>query len=259
MTSTTRSTAATLRAAIAEATSNRAAFAFQATVMILNDLAWVGFWVIFFHKTGTVKGWNTSEVLLLQAVLTGAGGLTLGFLANSRHLSKLISDGALDSALALPVHPLAFLLVRRFDTTAVGDVLFGTSLFLVAGHPSVERTIVFVGGTIVATVLLTSFLVFVGSLTFFTGRSDGADMGFNSILVLSGYPVDLFGGSSKFFLYTIVPAAFVATVPARLIQHFDIKSATEMLMVTTLFVIAAVFTFRLGLRRYASGSVWTRA
>lgn len=254
-----RSMWATGRSALLEATANRRAFAFQAIVMILNDLAWIGFWVIFFHKAGTVRGWNTDQLILLQAVLTTGGGISLGFLANARHLSRIIGDGGLDAALSLPVRPLAHLLVRKFEPIAMGDVLFGIGLFVVAGHPSLERTALFVFAVVASTVLLTSFLVLVGSLTFFTGKGDSAEIGFNSILVLGAYPVDLFAGSSKLFLYTVVPAAFIATVPAKLIEHFDVGSAVALVGSASSFAIAGAVTFRLGLRRYASGSVWTRA
>ena len=254
-----RSFVVTARSALAEATANRKAFMFQVIVMILNDLAWVGFWVVFFQKTGVVRGWDTEQVLLLQAVMTTAGGISLGVFANSRHLSRLIAEGGLDAALGLPIHPLSHLLVRKFEAVSAGDFLFGIALFIFAGHPTVSRAAIFLLGCIASTVVLTSFLVLIASLSFFTGRTDTGDVGFNAILVLSGYPVDLFAGSSKVFLYSVVPAAFVATVPSKLIRQFDLKSALIMSAVAAAFAVTASTTFHTGLRRYASGSIWTRA
>ena len=59
-------------------------------------------------------------------------------------------------------------------------------------------------------------------------------------------------------LYTVIPAAFVATVPAQLIIRFDARRAA-ILGVSATFAVAALTVFSAGLRRYASGSVWTRA
>ncbi|MCU1344266.1 MAG: hypothetical protein JWL70_532 [Acidimicrobiia bacterium] len=73
--------------------------------MVLNDLAWIGFWVLFFHRVGNLGGWDRDGVLMLLAVLTTGGGLVLGFLSNARRLAQLITDGGLDAVLALPVHP----------------------------------------------------------------------------------------------------------------------------------------------------------
>lgn len=250
---------ATLRSAIAEASSNRRALIFQMGVMIVNDVAWIGFWVLFFGKAGTVHGWDTSRIVLLQSVLTTAGGLTLGVLSNARHLSALALDGRLDAVLSLPVHPLGHLLVRRLEPTNLGDVVFGVVLFAVAGHPTPGRTVVFVGVSLASVVLLTSFLVLTGSLSFFAGRSDGGELGFNAILLLGNYPLDLFGGAARVMLYTVIPAAFVATVPAQLIIRFDAGRAAILGGVTATFAIAALTVFNAGLRRYASGSTWTRA
>jgi ABC-2 type transport system permease protein len=250
---------ATSRAAMAEQLANKRALMFQVGVMIFNDLAWVGFWVIFFRAAGSVGGWDRSRIFLLQAVLTTAGGIVLGLLSNARHLGALAADGRLDEALTLPVHPLGYLLLRRVEPTNLGDTIFGVGLFAVAGHPTPTRTLIYIGSVIGAVVLLTSFLVLVGSLSFFIGRSDASELGFHTILLLGNYPLDLFGGGARLLVYSVVPAAFISTVPAKLIDHFEPNMAVAMAGITTLFAVGAFVTFSLGLRRYSSGSIWTRA
>ncbi len=259
MTHLLRCISATSRAAFAEQTANKRAVVFQVGVMIFNDLAWVGFWLIFFRATGTVGGWDRSKIFLLQAVLTTAGGIVLGMLSNARHLGALASDGRLDEALTLPVHPLGYLLFRRVEPTNLGDTIFGVGLFAIAGNPTPMRTLVYIGSVIGAVLLLTSFLVLVGSLSFFGGRSDASELGFHTILLLSNYPLDLFGGGARLLVYTVVPAAFISTVPAQLIDNFQPRLAVAMTGAVMAFVTAAYWTFSLGLRRYASGSIWTRA
>ena len=90
---------ATLRTAFLEAWSNRRGFWFQIGIMAANDVAWVIFWVLFFRKVGTLKGWDTHKVLLLFAILTTVSGTGLGLLSNSRRLGELIAGGSLDAAL----------------------------------------------------------------------------------------------------------------------------------------------------------------
>src|SRR3954471_13996739 len=138
-----RAMRATSRAAFLESWSNRSGFWTQVMTMVFNDLAWVLFWTLFFRRVGTIRGWDTSRVLLLLAVLTTAGGLVLGLLANARAVGRMAAAGELDATLSLPVHPLGHLLVRRINTTNLGDIAFGVVLFLVAGHPTIGRTDVF--------------------------------------------------------------------------------------------------------------------
>lgn len=75
----------------------------------------------------------------------------------------------------------------------------------------------------------------------------------------AAYPVDVFSGAAKVLLYTVVPAAFVGAVPARLLDSFDPLTAAAAVGVALLFAVAGWATFTLGLRRYTSGAAWSRA
>lgn len=250
---------ATFRSAVAEAGANRASLGSSMIVMIVNDLVWVAFWVLFFRRVGDVRGWDGQRILLLLAVLTTAGGLTLGVMANARRIGVMAVEGQLDAVLALPVPPLPYLLLRRIEPMNVGDLVFGIVLFAFAGHPTLGRTVVFVVVVLLATLLMTGFLVLTGSLAFFAGRSEGGELGFHAILLLGSYPVDIFAGMARVVLYSVVPAAFVSSIPAHLIDSFDLGRFLELVGVASAFALAGWATFTVGLRRYTSGSVWTRA
>ncbi len=254
-----RATAATMRGAIAEARANPGAFWTQLTAMVVNDLGWVLFWILFFHRVGTVRGWDRSRVLLLLAVLTTAGGLVLGLFSNTRRIGQLVSDGGIDPVLALPIAPLPHVLVRRVDPVNIGDLVFGVALFAVSGAPTLERTALYVLGSLAGATVIGGFLVVVGSLTFFGGRGEAGDLGFHAIVLLASYPIDIFAGATRALLYTAVPAAFVAGVPAKLIGHFDLGEAAALAAAAAVSAVAAWTTFTLGLRRYCSSSLWTRA
>lgn len=59
-------------------------------------------------------------------------------------------------------------------------------------------------------------------------------------------------------MFTVVPAAFISTVPARLLIDFAWDDAITLLLAGICFVAIGWTTFQLGLRRYSSGSAWTR-
>lgn len=250
---------ATFRSAVAEAAAKPGALVAQMTVMILNDATWVLFWVIFARRVGTIGGWDVERLLLLQAVLTTAGGLSLGVFANARRIGTMAVEGDLDAVLALPVAPLPFLLLRRIEPVNIGDLAFGIVLFAVAGDPTPARSLVFIGVVLASTTLLTGFLVLTGALAFFAGRSESGELGFQAMLLLGAYPVDLFAGAVRVLLFTAVPAAFIAAVPARIVDDVDLGSVLGLATAASAFAVGAAATFSLGLRRYTSGSVWTRA
>jgi ABC-2 type transport system permease protein len=167
-------------------------------------------------------------------------------------------EGALDAVLALPVQPLPFLLVRRVEPVNIGDFAFGITLFCIVGHPTPVHIVVFAGVVLAASVLITGFLVLTGSIAFFAGRGEGGELGFHAILLLGSYPVDVFAGAAKVMLYTVVPAAFVSSIPARLVLSFDPARAAWLVGISALFATAGTVAFTRGLRRYTSGAVWTR-
>jgi len=248
------------RLAVADALANRRSFYVQVIAMAINDLTWVIFWLLFFHAVGNVRGWHRDDVLLLFSILLTAAGISLGLLGNARKLGQLVADGEIDAALALPLDPLAFLLARRVDTALLGDLAMGPLLFAYASDHTPESLAIYLGGVACASVVLVGFLVAVSSLTlFFGGRGEQADLGFQAILILASYPLDIFGGQVKVVLFTLIPAAFVTGLPASLLRNFDPATALALLAAAGAFALLGVALFRLGLRRYASGAVWTKA
>jgi ABC-2 type transport system permease protein len=251
---------AVFRTALRDALANRRSFWVQIGVMLANDLAWVAFWLLFFGAVGSLRGWDAQRVLLLFAVLTTTAGISLGLLGNARRIGQLIADEQLDAVLALPVAPLPYLLARRVDTVMLGDLVFGPILFVASGNAGPQRALVFVLGSLCGAAVLSGFLVAVGALTFFVGgRGHQSDLGFQAILILSSYPLDVFGGATKLLLYTAVPAAFVTGLPTSLVNGFDARSAGLLVGAAAATWLVAATLFGLGLRRYVSGSALVRS
>lgn len=254
-----RATLVTMRNAFADAWARPASLAAQMVVMVVNDAAWVVFWLLFFREVGSMKGWDAEQILVLQAVLTFGGGLALGVFRNVRFIGSIVTSGELDAVLALPVNPLVHLLVARIQPINLGDVAFGLGLFCLVDRPSPARLGLFVVLGVAAAAVLVGFLVLAGSTAFFIGRNEVGELGFHAALLLGSYPVDVFSGATRALLFTLVPAAFMATVPARLLDDFTGGQAVALLASGGAFLVAGATLFHVGLRRYTSGSLWNRA
>ena len=227
--------------------------------MAANNAAWIAFWFLFFDRVGAVHGWEYDEVLVLLAVLTSAAGIVLGLFGNLPVLGPMISGGELDAALALPVPPLRHLLLRKVEPMHLGDLLTGVILFAFFCNPTPTRVAVFAFGVVCASLVLGGFLVLVGSLSFWLARNEAGDLGFHAVLLFGAYPVDIFSGVTRVLLYLVVPAGFISSVPARLVDDFDPLIATALTGVSIGVAFAATAVFNRGLGRYVSGAVWTKA
>ena len=249
----------TLRTAFADSRSNRGSFGLVMLLMIINDASLIVFWTLFFHRVGTVRGWDVHDIFVLFAILLTSAGLSLGLFANCRKIGVIAADGALDETLALPVAPLSMVLARRVDPGNLGDLIFGPVVFMLLCAPTPQRAVLYLFGSVLGAVVMVSFLICAGSVTLFVGgRGEHAELGFNALLIFSSYPLDLFGGATKVVLFTLIPAAFVTGLPAQLVHRFDPATALVMIAATIGFAILAQTMFSLGLRRYSSGSVWAR-
>jgi viologen exporter family transport system permease protein len=255
-----RSLVATMRTAFLEAWTNRRSFWLQVAFMLANDAALIVFWMLFFNRVGSVRGWDFSHLLVLFGVLSTVTGIAMGVLGNARRLGQVIADGGLDAALTLPVDPLGYLLVRQVDTALLGDLAFGPAMFALSGHVTPARVLVYVLASLCGTAVFVSFLVVLGSATLYMGgRGEQGDVGFHAVLMLASYPLDVFGGAVKLLLFTAVPAAFITGVPTELVMTFDWGRAALMISVAVGAMLLARAVFQGGLVRYRSGALWTRA
>jgi ABC-2 type transport system permease protein len=84
--------------------------------------------------------------------------------------------------------------------------------------------------------------------------SNLTNLAVNAIVTFGIYPITLFDNYAKLILFTVIPAAFVGAVPAEFIRAFTWQTLAQLLAGAIVFLFIAITIFRLGLRRYESGS-----
>ncbi len=106
--------------------------------------------------------------------------------------------------------------------------------------------------------IFVAFSVIAGALAFWIGQSQNLAMQLqNAMLTFGLYPVDIFPGLVRVLLYTLIPAAFVGSIPALLLADFDWGRLAGLFLVTAALLLVARTVFALGLRRYESGNLVT--
>ncbi len=78
-----------------------------------------------------------------------------------------------------------------------------------------------------------------------------------TIFLTSHDAVEFFPGVVRVLLYTLIPAAFVGSIPAGLLSDFDWVRLAALVAFTAGIALAAWWVFRWGLRRYESGNLVT--
>lgn len=244
-----------VRANLEVALAYRGAFLAKVFAFIVSDAMWVAFWWLYFERFPSVEGYGFRQIVLVWAVGATSFGLLSGLAGGAATIASRIARGELDFYLVLPKSPLLHLVVSRMDPGGVGDALFGVVTFVVLARPSVIEVTSFAVLVALSTTVVVAYVVAVQSLAFWTGRADTiADQALFGLITFSTYPERLFGGPVKVALFTLVPAGFVSYVPVRLVQEWDWALACLLLGVAVGGVVAAATIFRVGVRKYQSGS-----
>jgi ABC-2 type transport system permease protein len=240
---------------LASSMEYRVAFISQSIGMILNDGVYFLVWIIFFDRFKDIRGWQLTDMFIVFGVSAGAFGLAGMLFGNAFNLGDIIVNGRLDYYLSLPRPTLLHVLASRAVPSGFGDFLYGFISYFASGQFSLDGLGRFILALFLATVVFVSFLVIVQSLAFWLGTGGTlTGIAINAMVTFALYPITLFNNAAKLILFIIIPAAFMGAVPAGFVRSFSWNSLGQMSLAAVGFLALAVTLFRLGLRRYESGS-----
>lgn len=233
----------------------RGAFWLQVAFMLLNNLIFFVMWWVFFGEIGEVRGWRVGDMAAIYGVCAGAFGLAVVFGGGAREIARLVSEGDLDTYLALPRHPLPACIAARSRPSGWGDIV---SAFVLIGFSGYARPAVLPLG-IVASVcggaVFCSATVIANCVAFWFGDTRTFSTQVSDFLVIfGGYPKTVFTGALRLFLYVVVPAGFFSFLPVELVRGFSWPLLLGVAGGALLWVALMVGVFALGLRRYESGN-----
>jgi ABC-2 type transport system permease protein len=232
----------------------RGAFASQVVAMAVNDAVWVIFWSLFFQRFHVLRGWDVKDYLTIWAVTAAGFGLAASLCGNALFLPTLVVRGQLDAWLLYPRALLPHLIMGKMAPSAVGDVIFGYAVYAAFVRPDLAHSLLFLLFTLSAAFLFLGFFVATGSLAFFIGNAETiAEQWRMSLVTFSTYPATLFDGGVKLLLYTLVPAGFVAYLPAEALHSLSWQYTLYALAGSLAMLALGVGAFYAGLRRYESG------
>ena len=242
-----------LSANIAYSTS----FLIQVLGMILNNGAFIIFWLVLFDRIGgDIAGYAFTDVMFLWALAASGFGLSVVFFGNTNHISRIIYTGELDVYLLQPKPVLPNLLMSRMVVSGWGDLAYGIVLFLFTQPQTLVGWLLFLLFSVLAAFVLTAVRTLYHSLTFFFGNAEGfAELAGDLVISSMIYPGSIFRGAPSWLLHSLIPAALITYIPARIFVEFRLGMVLVLLAADATIIVAAMLIFRLGLRRYESGNL----
>lgn len=233
----------------------RVSFLSQMIGMMLNNFIYFAIWIIFFDRFKDVRGWGVSDMYVTFGILASAFGVVSVLFGNAFMLSDIIVKGRLDYYLSMPKPVLLHAVSSRMIASGMGDFFYGFLSYALSGYFSWDGLLRYVLAMLLAATVFAAFLILTQSLSFWFGMmSNFSNLVLNAMLTFGIYPITLFDNYAKIILFTIIPAALMGAIPAEFIRAFTWQSLSQLLIGAIGFLGLAIFVFRLGLRRYESGS-----
>lgn len=233
----------------------RVSFLSQVIGMMANNFLYFVIWIIFFDRFKDVRGWGINDMYVTFGILASAFGLVSLLFGNAFNLSDIIAKGRLDYYLSMPRPVLLHTIASRSIASGMGDFTYGFVSYALSGRWTWDGVLRFVLAALLGAIIFASFLVIMQSLAFWLGMmSNVSALALNALLTFGIYPTTLFDNYAKFILFTIIPAALMGAVPAEFITKFTWQTLAELLVGAAAFLLTAITVFRLGLKRYESGS-----
>jgi len=240
---------------LASSLEYRISFLLMAGMMFINNLMWIFFWSLFFHRFPVINGWELNDIMMLWAVSAGGFGWANMLFGNFHRIPSLAATGQLDVYLTQPKPVLLHLLASRMSLTAIGDFAFGLAIYAWAGDHTIQGALLFALGLLVSGCIFMFLMIAAGSLAFFFGNAEGiVQQVFNSFVSLTTYPADIFRGAARIFLFTIVPAGYISYLPIGLLRDQNSGFIAAAVAVTIGMGVFSTIVFHIGLKRYASGN-----
>ncbi len=233
----------------------RASFLTQVIGMMLNNFIYFAIWIVFFDRFKDVRGWGINDMYVTFGVLASSFGLVSLLFGNSFMLGDIINNGRLDYYLSLPRPVLLHAVSSRMISGGMGDFTYGFLSYAISGQFTWDGLLRFILAILLGAVVFASFLILINSLAFWVGIvSSFTNLMVNAIITFGIYPYSLFDNYAKLILFTLVPAALMGAVPAEFIAEFTWQTLAKLFLGAMIFLGLAVTVFRLGLKRYESGS-----
>ncbi|PTM53277.1 ABC transporter permease [Desmospora activa] len=168
-----------------------------------------------------VMGWTIYEVGYLYGIASASMSLYRLLAPEIHEFERYMVEGEFDSLLIRPVPPLTLLLTRNLELSRIGGVVQGIAILVLSLHGLAATThwlpallylpVAFISGLIISFALG----LITATLAFWTQRiKDFQAFTLYAPNNAASYPMSIYPGWLKWILFTVLPVAFIAYVPA---------------------------------------------
>jgi ABC-2 type transport system permease protein len=245
-----------IKVSIKSAMAYKVSFAIQTIFMFINNAFFLVFWAVVFNNIGDNTGITFNNVLYIWSFSTISYGVAYFFFAGIQKINDYIITGGMDSFLLQPKNILLNVATSKCSFSACGDFIYGLVIAFFATSGDIRKIMIILVLGILGSLFFVSTEVIARSIAVWIGDTHTIANRYVEMLLItfSTYPENIFKVGIKVILYTIVPVAYLAYIPAELVEDFNILKFLLVLAVEALYTFVAIKVFYKAIKCYESGN-----
>jgi len=241
----------------------RMSYRFNFVVLCFSVLVQTSLILIFvkaiFSFIDNISGWSYEHALLIAASFMIIEGLIWATSAYLSGVGDSIRRGALDQLITKPVDTQFLVSIWRADPedwirVVTGIIIISTVFDKI--NFSILNLLFYVLLLFNSYIIVYSFILFLKTFSFWIINNYSLNMLADHILRLSQYPTDIFFHKIiRIFFSTVIPLAFIATMPAKILIHGPkLDLIFYSCLLAFVFFVGSRKFFLYGLKHYSSAS-----
>lgn len=218
---------------------------------------------IIFSFIDNLSGWSFNESLLVVASYMLIEGLLWATCAYLTGISKNVATGQFDTFMVKPIDTQFLVSIWRADPEDWMRVVTALIIFVkVLSQSKMSASDLTVNFSFYIVIIICAYIISYGvilmvkSLSFWVIDTKALHHILDTFIKSSQYPTDIFVGKiAQIIFSTIIPLAFMATVPAKILIHGfnSILFFSAIFLAVFIFIISRKF-FHYSIKHYSSAS-----
>lgn len=232
-------------------------FLIQSIFMFVNNGFFLIFWSVLFNASGgDIKGVNMGDILYLWSLPTLSFGIAFFFFGGINKLGKHILEGGLDTYLVQPKNVMINVMLSGMDFSACGDLVYGLVIGLFATGFNFGKYMLLLAYGLVGAIFFVCAEALIRLITVWVGNTDYVEHIYMITMTVnfSTYPEAIYNNFIKILIYTIIPSGYIAFMPIKLIEVFNLKLFGVYLLAVCGFVGITAILSKIMLKKYESGN-----
>lgn len=234
-------------------------------IKIIVDLLWyaaqLSVFEVLYQYTNTIGGWSHEQTRVFMGVLFVTDSIyMILFHENLEQVSYMVKKGELDLLLTKPISSQFIVSCKKVNITYIGNLIL-TSVFLIWAltqlqtHIGFVQILMFLFSIIFSLSVTYCFRLCFSVLSFIYHNSQSITYIWYQMYRFGTRPDSMYPGVLRYFLLSLFPVAFIASVPSRFLVEGPIWELFFVgLIVSFLFLFITKKFWDYAVTKYSSAS-----